>query len=129
MLASHQAGTDAFELKNFDGLFDEENPDSDLAGLIRPGIQVQLRDGVTPLWTGVLDDIPTQFNARGQGNHITTVSALGILTNTVEPVVSGGSSVRNRRRRRSSSCARRGTCRMSRRSLSRATPTRCGGGG
>ena len=34
---------------------------------------------------------PRSSMRRGQGNHITTVSALGILTNTIEPDVSGGS--------------------------------------
>ena len=68
---------------------DEENPNSDLAGLIRPGIQVQLRNGVTPLWTGVLDSIPTNYAQNGQ--HRAKVTALGVLSNAIEPEVSGGS--------------------------------------
>ena len=55
VLGRSQAGTMSFELENDDGLYDDENTDSDLAGLIRPGLQVQLRIGVTPLWTGALD--------------------------------------------------------------------------
>ena len=89
ILGRSQAGTISFELQNSDGLFDEENPDSDLAGLIRPGIQVQLRNGVTPLWTGVLDRIPTNYAQNGQ--HRAQVTALGVLSNAIEPEVSGGS--------------------------------------
>ena len=79
----------SFELDNSDGLYDQENPSSDLAGLIRPGIQVQLRDGVSPLWTGVLDSIPTRFEQNGQ--HRAQVTALGVLSTAIDPVVSGGS--------------------------------------
>ena len=89
ILGRSQAGTISFELQNSDGLFDEENPNSDLAGLIRPGIQVQLRNGVTPLWTGVLDSIPTNYAQNGQ--HRAQVTALGVLSNAIEPEVSGGS--------------------------------------
>ena len=89
ILGRSQAGTISFELQNSDGLFDEENPNSDLAGLIRPGIQVQLRNGVTPLWTGVLDRIPTNYAQNGQ--HRAQVTALGVLSNAIEPEVSGGS--------------------------------------
>ena len=89
ILGRSQAGQIGFELQNSDGLFDEENPNSDLAGLIRPGIQVQLRNGVTPLWTGVLDRIPTNYAQNGQ--HRAQVTALGVLSNAIEPEVSGGS--------------------------------------
>ena len=89
ILGRSQAGTISFELQNSDGLYDEENPNSDLVGLIRPGIQVQLRNGVTPLWTGVLDRIPTNYAQNGQ--HRAQVTALGVLSNAIEPEVSGGS--------------------------------------
>ena len=64
ILGRSQAGRLSCNLQNADGLYDQENPNSPLAGLIRPGIQVQLRDGVTPIWTGVLDSIPTRFSAE-----------------------------------------------------------------
>ena len=89
ILGRSQAGQMSFELDNSDGLYDQENPSSDLAGLIRPGIQVQFRDGVTPLWTGVLDSIPTRFEQNDQ--HRAEVTALGVLSTAIEPVVSGGS--------------------------------------
>ena len=38
VLGRSQAGTMSFELENDDGLYDDENTDSDLAGLIRPGL-------------------------------------------------------------------------------------------
>ena len=50
---------------------------SALAGLVRPGLQVQLRNGVTPLWTGVLDSIPTQYALNGQ--HRAQITAYGVL--------------------------------------------------
>ena len=64
VLARSQAGQMTFDLQNADGLFDEENPSSPLAGLIRPGIQVQLRDGVRPLWTGVPGQHPDAVRAQ-----------------------------------------------------------------
>ena len=89
VLGRSQAGTMSFDLENDDGLYDDENPDSDLAGLIRPGIQVQLRNGVSPLWTGVLDSIPTKIK-RG-GNNTARVTAHGVLSTAQEATVSGGS--------------------------------------
>lgn len=89
ILGRSQAGTLRCELKNDDGLYDQENTASDLAGLIRPGIQVQLRNGVTPLWTGVLDSIPTRFQQSGQ--HRAVLEAFGVLSNAIEPTVSAGS--------------------------------------
>ena len=89
ILGRSQAGILRCDLQNSDGLFDEENPNSALAGLIRPGLQVQLRNGVTPLWTGVLDSIPTQFAQNGQ--HRARLTAFGVLSNAIEPEVSGGS--------------------------------------
>ena len=65
ILGRSQAGRLSCNLQNADGLYDQENPDSPLAGLIRPGIQVQLRDGVTPIWTGVLDSIPRASSRTG----------------------------------------------------------------
>ena len=89
VLARSQAGRMTFDLQNSDGLFDEENPNSALDGLIYPGIGVQLRDGDRPLWTGVLDEMPTRYELSGQ--HRSEVSALGILSQTVESEVNGGS--------------------------------------
>ena len=89
ILGRSQAGILRCELQNDDGLYDEENPDSALAGLVRPGLQVQLRNGVTPLWTGVLDSIPTQYALNGQ--HRAQLTAYGVLSNAVDPDVSGGS--------------------------------------
>ena len=89
VLARSQAGLLQCELDNADGLYDQENADSDLVGLIRPGVAVQLRNGVMPLWTGVLDDIPTRFEQDGQ--HRVELTALGVLSTAVEPSVSGGS--------------------------------------
>ena len=70
------AGSMEFELQNGDGLFDQEDMSSPLHGLIRPGIRVQFRHGATPLWTGVLDEIPTRYAHSGQ--HRAQVSALGV---------------------------------------------------
>ena len=89
ILGRSQAGTLTCELQNSDGLFDDENINSPLLGLIRPGIQVQLRHGVTPLWTGVLDSIPTRFEQNGQ--HRATVNALGVLSDSIDPIVTAGS--------------------------------------
>lgn len=89
ILARCQAGQMRCELDNADGLYDEDNPNSPLAGLIRIGLPVQLRDGVTPLWTGVLDSIPTQYERNGQ--HRANLTALGVLSTAIEPEVSGGS--------------------------------------
>ena len=89
VLGRSQAGTMSFELLNDDGLYDDENPDSDLAGLIYPGIQVQLRIGVSPIWTGALDSIPSKI--RRGGNNIVKVSAHGVLSRTRDAPVSGGS--------------------------------------
>ena len=50
---------------------------------------MQLRDGVTPIWTGVLDSIPTRFERNGQ--HRAEVTAFGVLSTAENPDVSGGS--------------------------------------
>ena len=89
ILARSQAGQMAFDLQNSDGLFDQDNPTSPLRHLLHPGVQVQLRDGATPLWTGVLDTFPTQYSQNGQ--HRAKVTALGILSETVDPEVVAGS--------------------------------------
>ena len=88
ILGRSQAGILRCELRNFDGLFDEENPDSALAGQVRPGITVQLRDGITPLWTGVLDSIPTEFELNGE--HRSIVTAYGVFSTAIEADVGGG---------------------------------------
>ena len=64
ILGRSQAGILRCELQNADGLYDEENPDSALAGLVRPGLQVQLRNGVTPLWTGSVGQHPHAVRAE-----------------------------------------------------------------
>lgn len=89
VLSRVQAGQMQFELNSADGLFNEKNTDSPLFGLIRPGIQVQLRNGVTPLFTGVLIDSPTALRQNGQ--HRTQVTAWGIISTAFEADVSGGS--------------------------------------
>ena len=89
ILGRSQAGTLTFDLLNDDGLFNEDNEDSELAGLIFPGVQVQLRDGVNPLWTGVLDSHPTKLGNGGQ--NITKITAYGVLSLSQETTVSGGS--------------------------------------
>ena len=89
ILGRSQAGELRCELDDADGRFDEENAGSPLAGLIRPGIQVQLRNGVTPLWTGVLDSLPTRLMQNGQ--HRSELTARGVLSNTLDADVSGGS--------------------------------------
>ena len=83
------SGRLTFELDNHDGLYDQEDTDSDLSGLIRPGIRVQLRDGGHPLWTGVLDSIPTTY--RDNGQHRAMVTALGVYSTLREAEVIEGS--------------------------------------
>ena len=56
---------------------------------MRPGIRVQLRNGGTPLWTGILDSIPTQYAENGQ--HRATVTAFGVFSALREAQVQEGS--------------------------------------
>ena len=56
---------------------------------MRPGIRVQLRDGGTELWTGVLDSIPTRYSETGQ--HRAIVTAYGIWSTLRETQVLEGS--------------------------------------
>ena len=83
------AGNLTFQLDNSDGLYDLENTGSPLSGLIRPGIRVQLRDGGNPLWTGVLDSIPTTY--RDNGQHRASVTAFGVYSTLREAEVIDGS--------------------------------------
>ena len=89
ILGRAQAGQLRCELQNSDGRYDQDNAASPLFGLIRPGIQVQLRNGVTPLWTGVLDSLPARLEQSGQ--HRSVLTAYGVLSNTLDADVSGGS--------------------------------------
>ena len=82
------AGVMQFQLDNHDGLYDLENTNSVLNDLIQPGIIVQLRDGRHPLWTGVLDSIPTRYDDNA-GEHRATVTAYGIYSTLREAEVSG----------------------------------------
>ena len=83
------AGQLTFDLDNSDGLYDLENTSSTLHGQIRPGIAVQLRDAGDPLWTGVLDGIPTTY--EDSGRHRARVTALGIWSTLRDATVSVGS--------------------------------------
>ena len=89
ILGRTKAGRLDFELRNHDGRFDQENTASPLAGLIRPGIRVQLRYGGTPLWTGILDSIPTRY--KDTGEHRAIVTALGAYSTLPDASVLEGS--------------------------------------
>ena len=84
------AGVLEFELNNEDGLFDEEGTGA-LAGMIRPGLMVQLRDGGDLMWAGVLDSIPTDYDDSPAAQHRAQVTAWGVYSTLVEPTVVEGS--------------------------------------
>ena len=90
ILGRTAAGQLTFQLDNSDGLYDLENTSSSLHGLILPGILVQFRDGGEPLWTGVLDTIPTTYDDRS-GQHRAHVTAWGVYSTLREATVSEGS--------------------------------------
>ena len=90
ILGRTAAGQLTFQLNNSDGLYDLENTSSSLHGLILPGILVQFRDGGEPLWTGVLDTIPTTYDDRS-GQHRAHVTAWGVYSTLREATVSEGS--------------------------------------
>ena len=83
------AGRLTFQLDNSDGLYDLENTNSPLSGLIRPGIRAQVRDGGALMWTGVLDSIPTTY--RDNGQHRASVTAFGVYSTLREAQVIDGS--------------------------------------
>ena len=83
------AGRLTFQLDNSDGLYDLENVASPLNGLIRPGIRAQVRDGGAPLWTGVLDSIPTTY--RDNGQHRASVTAFGVYSTLRDASITDGS--------------------------------------
>ena len=77
-------------MDNSDGLYDLENTSSPLHGLIEPGILVQLREDGEPMWTGVLDSIPTEYDDIA-GQHRANVTALGIYSTLRDATVHEGS--------------------------------------
>ena len=83
------AGHCTFSLRNHDGLYDQENMASPLHGQILPGITVQVRNGGEPLWTGVLDSIPTSYDDNRE--HRAIVTALGLYSALVDVSVYDGS--------------------------------------
>ena len=89
VLGQSVAGYLRCELDNSDGLFDVENTESPLFGLLRPGSEVQFRDGGEPVWAGVLDSIPTKYHSSGR--HRATLNALGVFSKTLEPDIHEGS--------------------------------------
>ena len=91
ILGGTAAGKLSFELDNSDGLYDDENVQSSLNGLVRAGITVQLRDGGDILWTGVLDSIPTRYDDTLARQHRAVVTALGIYSTLREAELSVGS--------------------------------------
>ena len=90
ILGRTAAGSMSFQLDNADGLYDLENTSSTLHGLIDPGILVQLREDGEPMWTGVLDSIPTTYDDRS-GEHRAHVTAWGVYSTLREATVSEGS--------------------------------------
>ena len=90
VLGRTAAGHLTFELDNSDGLYDLENTSSPLHGLIEPGILVQLREDGEPMWTGVLDSIPTEYDDIA-GQHRANVTALGIYSTLRDATVHEGS--------------------------------------
>ena len=90
ILGRTAAGRLSFQLDNSDGLYDLENTLSPLHGLIEPGVLVQLRDGGEPMWTGVLDSIPTEYDDVA-GQHRANVTALGIYSTLRDATVQEGS--------------------------------------
>ena len=64
---------------------------SDLFGLIRPGIMVQFRNGAEPLWSGVLDSIPSRYDKSPAAQHRATVTAYGLYSTLTEAPVADGS--------------------------------------
>ena len=90
ILGRTAAGSMTFQLDNSDGLYDLENTSSPLHGLIEPGVLVQLRDGGEPMWTGVLDSIPTEYDDDA-GQHRAHVTALGIYSTLRDATVHEGS--------------------------------------
>ena len=80
----------SFALDNSDGLYDLENTSSPLHGLIEPGILVQMREDGEPMWTGVLDSIPTTYDDNS-GQHRAQVTAWGIYSTLRDATVAVGS--------------------------------------
>ena len=93
LLGRSIAGYLRCELDNSDGLFDVENSESPLFGLLRPGSEVQFRDGGDLVWAGVLDSIPTKYHSSGR--HRATLNALGVFSKTLEPDIHEGSLTTN----------------------------------
>ena len=85
------SGKLSLTLDNSDGLFDQENSASALFGLIRPGIMVQFRNGAEPLWSGVLDSIPSRYDKSPAAQHRATVTAYGLYSTLTEAPVADGS--------------------------------------